>query len=145
MGKEERDMSMTEALAHGAAYPEVYICSPYAGDVEANVANAIRYARFALSEGFMPVVSHLMYPQVLDDSDPVQRDLGLAFGIRLMESCLGGLWVFADTDADISPGMAQEIGIAEKRGMRIRYFTTAFAERTEGGGDGEVDTEDGRG
>ena len=34
-----------------AAYlPLVYVCSPYAGDVETNVKNAKRYSRFAVDE-----------------------------------------------------------------------------------------------
>ena len=33
-----------------AHLPLVYICSPYAGDVETNVKNAKRYSRFAVDE-----------------------------------------------------------------------------------------------
>lgn len=33
--------------------PIVYICSPYAGDIEANVAAARRYSRFAVNAGYM--------------------------------------------------------------------------------------------
>ena len=33
--------------------PIVYICSPYAGDVEANVENARRYSRFAVDAGYI--------------------------------------------------------------------------------------------
>ena len=31
--------------------PIVYICSPFSGDVEGNVANARRYSRYAVDKG----------------------------------------------------------------------------------------------
>ena len=127
---------MMEALVQGAAYPAVYICSPYAGDTEANVQRAIEHCRFAVAEGFMPVASHLLYPQILRDSDAVQRALGLAFGIQLLYGCME-VWVFADDDRGISAGMRQEIAIAKQRQMRVRYFTLDHRERDEVGCDGK--------
>ena len=32
--------------------PIAYICSPFSGDVETNVANARRYSRFAVDKGY---------------------------------------------------------------------------------------------
>ena len=50
-----------------AAYlPLVYVCSPYAGDIETNVKNAKRYSRFAVDENAIPVTPHLLYPQFMD-------------------------------------------------------------------------------
>lgn len=135
MGKEEA-MSMMEAMAQGAAYPAVYICSPYAGDVEGNVKKAVGHSRFAVSEGYMPVTAHLLFPQMLDDLDPVQRSLGLAFGLQLMFGCME-VWVFADGPGGISSGMAREIAVAKERQMRIRYFTTGHVERDEVDADGK--------
>lgn len=132
-------MSIMNALVQGAAYPAVYICSPYAGDTEANVQRAIEHCRFAVAEGFMPVASHLLYPQILSDSDAVQRSLGLAFGIQLLYGCME-VWVFADDEFGISEGMAHEIAIAKLRQMRIRYFTLDHTERDEVSDDVEGDT-----
>lgn len=42
--------------------PIVYVCSPYSGDVETNVAAARRYCRFAVDKGFIPIAPHLLYP-----------------------------------------------------------------------------------
>ena len=53
--------------------PIVYICSPYAGDIHANVEAAKRYCRFAITKRCIPIAPHLLYPQVLDDSDPSQN------------------------------------------------------------------------
>ena len=46
--------------------PVVYICSPYAGDVERNVLRARRYCRYAADQGFIPLAPHLLFPQFLD-------------------------------------------------------------------------------
>ena len=47
--------------------PIVYICSPFSGDVETNVANARRYSRYAVDKGYIPIAPHLLFPQFLDD------------------------------------------------------------------------------
>ena len=72
----ERD----ERQALRAFRPIVYICSPYAGDVERNVAAARRYSRFAMETGYIPIAPHLLFPQFLNDGDPAERELGLFFG-----------------------------------------------------------------
>ena len=43
-----------EERALRAFRPIVYICSPYAGDVEVNVENARKYSRFAVDMGYIP-------------------------------------------------------------------------------------------
>ena len=83
---------------------KVYVASKYAGDVDANVAAAITYCRRVIDEGYMPVASHLLYPQILNDNDPEERDLGLLFGLSLLAAC-DEVWVFGT----VSPGVAQEI------------------------------------
>ncbi len=44
---------------------KVYVASKYAGDVDANVAASITYYRRVIDAGYMPVASHLLYPQIL--------------------------------------------------------------------------------
>ena len=107
--------------------PIVFICSPFAGDIENNVKAARRYCRFAIATGFIPFAPHLLFPQFLDDSDPKERELGLFFGVALMSKC-AEVWVFGET---ISAGMAKEIEKAEKRGMRIRWFNSKYEEVTQ--------------
>lgn len=99
--------------------PLVYICSPYAGDIEANVENARRYCRYAVDKGCIPLASHLLYPQFMSDDDPDERALGLRFGHVLLSKCKE-LWVFGDV---ISSGMHQEIDYAKSRGIPIKLFT----------------------
>lgn len=104
--------------------PCVFICSPYAGDVTLNTEKAKRYLRFAVDEGAIPFAPHLLYPQVLNDENPVERELGLFFGIVWLGKC-DEMWVFGST---ISTGMAKEIAKARKRGTPIRYFTDTCQE-----------------
>ena len=99
--------------------PIVYICSPYSGDVEANVAAARRYSRFAVDKGYIPIAPHLLYPQFLNDDDERERELGLFFGNALMSKC-AEVWVFGSR---ISAGMEAEIKRAKWKDYRLRYFT----------------------
>ena len=104
--------------------PIIYVCSPYAGNIKANVEAAKRYCRFAITKRCIPIAPHLLYPQVLDDSDPGQRQLGTFMAIALLTKC-AELWVFG---TKISKGMANEISRAERRRMPIRFFTTECKE-----------------
>lgn len=93
------------------------MASRYAGDVDANVAAAITYCHRVIDAGYMPVASHLLYPQILNDNDPNERDLGLLFGLALLAVC-DEVWVFGS----VSPGVAQEIEEAKRLKKQIRYF-----------------------
>ena len=99
--------------------PKVYIVSKYAGDTEANTAAAIQYCRFAIEQGYMPIASHLLYPQILNDNDPAERELGMMFGIALLAKC-NEVWCFGD---EKSAGMLQEIKMALKMKKQIRFFS----------------------
>ena len=99
--------------------PIVFVCSPYAGDVEGNIMRAKRYGRFAVSQKAIPIIPHLMYPQFLYDDDPSERKLGLEMGLVLLTKC-SKVWVFGER---ISSGMQAEIRKAKQRNMIIRYFS----------------------
>ncbi len=96
----------------------IYICSPFAGDIEYNISRARGYCRFAVSEGYIPLAPHLHYPQFMDDLDQESRELGLSFALILLAKC-DELWVFGTR---VSEGMVREILTARKKGMPIRYF-----------------------
>lgn len=122
------DPTAAEALSRIAANekqslrafrPIVYICSPFSGDVEGNVANARRYSRFAVNKGYIPIAPHLLFPQFLNDDDPAERELGLFFGNALMSKC-AEVRVFG---SHISSSMDAEIKRAKWKGYRLRYFT----------------------
>ena len=98
--------------------PKVYIVSRYAGDVENNVKAAIRYCRFAIDKQKMPIAAHLLYPQIVDDNDPVEREIGTMYGLALLALC-DEVWCFGKT---LSAGMEQEIKEAKRLGKPIKYF-----------------------
>ncbi len=104
--------------------PLVYICSPYSGDIAANVEAARRYSRFAVDRMAIPITPHLLYPQFLNDSDPAERELGMSFGNVLMSKC-SQLWVFGEKTTE---GMVREIARARRKGITVRYFSEALEE-----------------
>ena len=104
--------------------PLVYICSPFAGDVEKNIINAKRYCRFAYKKNAIPLAPHLLYPQFLDDDNQNERKDGLFMGLVLLNKC-HELWVFGSY---ISKGMRAEIDKAKRCKMVIRYFTDNMEE-----------------
>lgn len=95
---------------------KVYVASAYAGDVEANTAKAVEYCRIAIDAGYMPLASHLLYPQVLNDKDPAERELGLMFGLALLRMC-DEVWICGP----VSSGMAQEIEEAKRLNKKVVY------------------------
>ena len=104
--------------------PIVYICSPYAGDVETNVQKARRYCRFAVDKGYIPIAPHLLFTQFLNDDSPKERQLGIFFGNAVMSKC-SEVWVFVDR---ISDGMEAEIKRAKRKNYRLRYFNEDLEE-----------------
>lgn len=94
----------------------VYIVSPYAGDIEQNVARAKRYCREATLQGYLPVAAHLLYPQFLNDDDPSERELGMQLRLHLLALC-DEVWCFGP----VSKGMAREIKEAEDLCIPIIY------------------------
>jgi hypothetical protein len=121
---------MREAKAAKSRYrPLVYVASPYAGDVEANVSRARECCAFAVRRGCIPLAPHLHYPQFMDDGKQDERELALFFALVLLGKC-DELWAFGDV---VSKGMRGEIDKANRRGIPIRYFNNQFQEVTHHG------------
>ena len=110
---------------YGTEYrPLVFICSPFAGDMEKNTERTRGYCRFAVEQNAIPLAPHLLYPQFMDEHDPDSRKLGLFFGLVLLGKC-DELWVFGAT---VSTGMKAEIEKAKRKNMVVRSFTTECEE-----------------
>lgn len=103
--------------------PLVYICSPFRGDETGNADRARQYSRFAVDRGAIPLAPHLLFPQFLKEG--TERELAMFMDLVLLGHC-SELWVFGST---ISEGMRMEIAKAEKKLIRIRYFTEEMEER----------------
>lgn len=100
--------------------PKVYVVSRYAGDIENNVLSAIRYCKFVITQGKMPIAAHLLYPQIMDDNVPTEREIGTMFGIALLEMC-DEVWCFGK---ELSSDMEREIKEAKRLGKPIKYFNS---------------------
>lgn len=98
----------------------VILESPYAGDVDANVAYARRAVRDCLMRGEAPIASHLLYtqPGILNDLVPAERTLGIEAGL-LWGRFAAATVVYADRG--ISGGMRQGIARAEAEGRPVEY------------------------
>ncbi|WP_311776968.1 DUF7768 domain-containing protein [Trueperella abortisuis] len=104
--------------------PLVYICSPYSGDVEANLKLARRFCAFAVSARQIPLAPHLHYPQFMDDTDPDARELAMFFNRILLSKC-EQLWAYIGR---VSAGMRAEIDWAHQMDIPVRFFGADFQE-----------------
>ena len=118
------NIAKEEKAARRVYRPLVYICSPYAGDVERNVNMARVYSRFAVRNTCIPITPHLLYPQFMDAGSPAERELALFMGLVLLTKC-EQVWVFGSV---VSSGMRAEIAKAEKKNRPMRYFTEELEE-----------------
>lgn len=103
----------------------VILESPYAGDVEANVAYARAAVRDCIFRGESPMASHLLFtqPGVLDDSVPAERQLGIEAGLSWGAEAAATV---VYTDRGISRGMKQGIERAEREGRPVEYRNLAL-------------------
>lgn len=96
----------------------VILETPYAGDIERNVAYARLCLRDCLARGESPIASHLLFtqPGVLDDANPDERALGIAAGhawYRVASLCA------AYVDFGMSEGMQRGLAVARAKRVRI--------------------------
>lgn len=96
----------------------VYICSPLKGNIERNIVKANLYSRYAYEKGCLPLASHVIFTQFLDDKKPKERTDGMEMGKQLLEMC-SEIWVFG---SKISEGMKAEIELAKEMDITIRYI-----------------------
>ena len=98
----------------------VILESPYAGDVERNIAYARACLLDSLLRGEAPISSHLLYtqPGVLDDAVSKERQIGIAAGLawrRVAEASV------VYTDLGITSGMQHGIAEAQAAGLIVEY------------------------
>lgn len=98
----------------------VIIESPYAGDVEANLAYLRAALRDCLQRGEAPFASHGLYTQdgVLDDLVPSEREQGISAGFA-WRSVADKTVVY--TDRGMTSGMEAGIAHATRIGCPIEY------------------------
>lgn len=98
----------------------VYICSPLLAPtkegIRDNMKKAERYAAI-VSEGYhcRTIAPHAFLPEYLDDTVPEEREIGLRFGISILEISKAVI-VCGDK---ISSGMSREIARAMELGLPV--------------------------
>jgi len=102
------------------AMRRVIIESPYAGEIDRNVAYARRCVRDSLERGEAPIASHLLYtqPGILNDGDPLEREWGINAGLAWRQNAEASV---VYTDLGITPGMGYGIKAAEDAGVPVEY------------------------
>ncbi|MBR1722168.1 MAG: hypothetical protein IJ727_06770 [Treponema sp.] len=105
----------------------VYICSPLREDIERNQRKARGYCRFVVSKGYIPVSTHLIFPQFMENSNKAEREQAMKMSLELLSRC-DELWCFGKK---LSKGMVEELGFAKKYQIGIRYFTDTCEEISE--------------
>ena len=94
----------------------VIIESPYAGEIARNTIYAYECLLHSLKNGEAPIASHLLYPKVLDEHNPLERKWGIDAGLK---------WAYVAelmavyTDYGISDGMHNAMSVARKIGLPI--------------------------
>jgi hypothetical protein len=96
----------------------VFICSPFAGDIERNTEKAAGYCRFAFIQDSVPYAPHLHNPIFLDENIPEERESGISLGLEILKRC-DELWAFGKT---VSSGMKIELMFAKESGIPIKHF-----------------------
>lgn len=107
---------------------KVIIESPFAGDIEKNLAYVRACMKDCLQRGEAPFASHALYtqPGVLDDTIPEERKKGMTAGF-IWGNAADYVVVYADLG--VSKGMLHGIEVASERGARIevRYLGDGWA------------------
>lgn len=98
----------------------VILESPYAGDIDGNLAYARACVRDSLARGEAPIASHLLYtqPGILDDAVPAERqwgiDAGLAWGAVAEASVVY-------VDRGVTAGMQHGVDAARQAGISVEF------------------------
>lgn len=97
----------------------VYICAPLRGNVEQNIEFARQRAREVFQAGDIPVCSHLMFPPIANPGNPDEDQAVREMGLRLVALCQQ-----VNVYGTCTAGMQDEIGLAERLEILVKYFET---------------------
>jgi hypothetical protein len=112
----------TAKILHPSYKTRVLIESPLASPSKSGMGLNQLYGRAALRDSLLrgeaPMASHMLYAQkyVLDDTDPAERELGMAAGFTWLP-LVDRVAVY--TDRGISSGMKEGIRRAEALGVTV--------------------------
>ena len=101
----------------------VILESPYAGQITRN----LHYAKLALKDSLLrgeaPLVSHLLYTQVLQDEVPAERERGISAGLAWLRQAEEVVFY---VDYGMSPGMTRTFLMVDELEIPydMRYILT---------------------
>lgn len=102
-----------------------YVCSPLRADAKEEIQKNMEKARWYAEQiekhfdfSVRAYAVHGYLPMFLNDSDPIERDLALSFGIKILENC-DYLVICGDV---ISSGMQNEINYAKENNIPVLRF-----------------------
>ena len=98
----------------------VILESPFAGDIERNIAYARQCVRDCLSRGEAPIASHLLFTQdgILCDGVASERQLGIAAGLAWVAYAEASVVYI---DHGISSGMLRGIDAATEARIPVEF------------------------
>lgn len=98
----------------------VIVESPFAGEVERNIAYARAAVRDCILRGEVPLASHLLYtqPGILRDDVSEERQLGIALGLEVRRVARATV---VYVDRGVTSGMKQGIADALAHGRPVEY------------------------
>ena len=94
----------------------LFISSPYKQFKARNLEYAKELLKEAIDAGYVPIAPHLLYPQVLDDDNSLERNIALELCKNLLKRCDA---VLVGKKYGVSQGMKLEIELARKLGKKI--------------------------
>lgn len=106
----------------------VYVCAPLSGDIIRNLLEVIRYTRYVLKCGAVPIVPHF-FALSLDDNNPEERGLGMGAGRFLLLHC-DEMWIFGPR---ISEGMVSEMKLCEHVAIHMKHISDDEVDKLLGG------------
>lgn len=99
---------------------KVVLESPYAGKTPEEINRNVSYAKLALRDSLLrgeaPLMSHLLHTQVLNDSIPAHRKMGIEAGHAWIEHADA---VIVCSDYGVSKGMQIAVELANKLGIPV--------------------------
>jgi hypothetical protein len=104
-------------------YIPVILESPYSAksglfDIKSNLAYAQACMRDCIARGEAPFGSHLLYPQILNDNDPTQRELGISLGYAWRSVAMYSVFY---TDFGWSNGMLAALQTAKEERLTYEF------------------------
>lgn len=110
----------------------VFVCSPYAGDIPWNTAQAVSYCMNEIDAGNAPFAPHLLYPNIIGERDPAKRALGIKMGLKMMDVCdelhVYGARVSSGMEVEIMHWIAMQYLSATVRPKPVFYSLAAYTD-----------------